>query len=112
MYMSVPQQLGGSPEKAELHFAKVMELNEGKSIGPLVSLAEIVHVARQDKEEFTRALDQVLAFDPDEYPETRLTNILAQEHAEWLLSRTEMLFWIEEGHPRFDPNPKTGRAPK
>jgi hypothetical protein len=91
-----------------------MEFNEGKSIGPLVSLAEIVHLKRQDQDEFTRTLEQVLAFDPDLHPETRLTNTLAQEHAEWLLARTDRLFWMNEDHPEPEPNQrdkKTRRAP-
>ena len=114
MWMSVPQQLGGSDEKAEMHFAKVMEFNEGMSIGPLVSLAEVVHLKRQDQEEFTRTLERVLAFDPDTYSETRLTNILAQEHAEWLLARTDLLFYMDRSHHESEPNQrpeKKRRAP-
>jgi predicted anti-sigma-YlaC factor YlaD len=114
MWMSVPQQLGGSDEKAEMHFAKVMEFNDGMSIGPLVSLAEIVHLKRQDQGEFTRTLEEVLAFDPDLHPDTRLTNILAQEHAEWLLARTDRLFWMDGSRPESEPNQrrkKLRRAP-
>ncbi len=97
LYMGIPAQLGGSHEKTLEHFAKAMEENGGMSIGPLVSLAESVHQPRQDREAFVRILNEALAFDPNAYPETRLTNILAQEHAEWLLSRTDELFWVEAG---------------
>ncbi len=95
LYMGVPTQLGGSAEKTEEHFNRAMELNEGTSLGPLVSLAESAYVARQDREGFTRILNEVLAFDPDQYPDTRLTNILAQKHARWLLAKTDELFWMD-----------------
>jgi predicted anti-sigma-YlaC factor YlaD len=96
LYMSIPTQLGGSPEQAELHFARAMELNQGSSIGPLVSLAESVCRPRQDRASFIEVLEEALAFDPDLYPETRLTNILAQIHAEWLLSRIDEFFWKDD----------------
>ncbi len=95
LYMALPAQLGGSAEKTEEHYAMAMELNGGASIGPMVSLAESVFIPRQEREEFTRILNQVLEFDPDEHPENRLTNILAQEHATWLLSRIDELFWMD-----------------
>jgi predicted anti-sigma-YlaC factor YlaD len=95
LYMGVPELLGGGPDKAEGHFEKAMEFNEGTSIGPLVSLAESVYLPRQDREAFTRTLNEALAFDPDQHEDTRLTNTLAQEHAAWLLSRIDELFWME-----------------
>ena len=91
--MALPSQLGGSPERAEEAYARAMELNEGKSVGPMVSLAETVYLARQDRESFEEILNEVLEFDPDQYPEYRLTNTLAQQHAEWLLTRVDVLFW-------------------
>lgn len=94
LYMGVPSLLGGSPEKAEEHFARAMELNGGSSIGPMVSLAEAVYLDRQDRPAFTRILNDVLAFDPDQFPDTRLTNVLAQKHATWLLSKADELFWM------------------
>ena len=107
LYMALPSQIGGSPENTEEHFARAMELNGGSAIGPMVSLAELVYVPRQDQEEFTRILNQVLDFDPEEYPENRLTNILAQEHAAWLLSKTDELFWMES--PDESPHPDTNK---
>jgi predicted anti-sigma-YlaC factor YlaD len=92
--MSIPEQLGGSPERAEIAYARAMELNEGRSVGPMVALAETVFVPREDREGFERILNHVLEFDPEEYPENRLVNILAQKHADWLLSRVDDLFWI------------------
>jgi predicted anti-sigma-YlaC factor YlaD len=95
LVMGLPEQIGGSPERADSAYARAMELNEGRSVGPMVSLAESVHLARQDRESFERTLNQVLEFDSDQYDEYRLTNILAQQHAEWLLSKAEDLFWMD-----------------
>lgn len=109
LYMALPAQLGGGPEVAEQHYARAMELNGGTSIGPLVSLAETVYLPRQDRNGFTRVLNEALAFDTDRYPETRLTNTLAQEHATWLLSRIDELFWMDGGRPTRRPGAKTRR---
>jgi predicted anti-sigma-YlaC factor YlaD len=95
LQMGVPEQLGGSPEKSEAAFERAMELNEGRSVGPMVSLAESVLVPRQDREGFEQILNRVLEFDPEEYPENRLVNILSQEHAEWLLGKADDLFWMD-----------------
>ena len=95
--MMMPTSHGFSIEKKEHHFAMAMELNEGSSIGPLLSLAESVCVPEQNRERFIRVLNQALAFNPDDHPDTRLANILAQEHAAWLLSRTDHLFFMESG---------------
>jgi hypothetical protein len=111
LYMSIPTQLGGSPENSETHFVRAMELNGGASVGPLVSLAESVHLARQDRDAFTRTLQEVLAFDPDQYPENRLTNILAQEHATWLLSKADELFWVAPAPDPKHPHPNRRRFP-
>jgi hypothetical protein len=111
LYMGIPMQLGGSPEKAEEHFSRAMELNGGASVGPLVSLAESVYLVRQDREAFTRALDEVLAFDPDQYPKNRLTNILAQKQATWLLSKADELFWADPASKDHPKHPHRRRFP-
>jgi len=111
LFMGLPTQLGGSPEKAEAAFARAMELNGGASIGPKVSLAESVYVTRQDREKFTRILNEVLEFDLDQYPENFLTNTLAQKHAEWLLSKADELFWMGPEEGIHDPKTKEKRNP-
>lgn len=83
--------------EAERHFKRAMELNGGRSIGPLVSYAENICVKTQDRKKFKALLQQALAFDVDQFPEKRLTNILAQKKAVMLLSNIENLFFVEEG---------------
>jgi len=100
LLMAMPASAGGTPETAEHHFKRAMELNGGRSLGPMVSLAEIVCIPSQDKARFTNLLTEVLAFDVNRHPENRLANTLAQEHAAWLLSRTDELFLgAFERHP-------------
>lgn len=84
--------VGGSLDEARRHLARSLDLSHGRRASPLVTFAETVSVARQDKKEFQRLLQQALAIDPDAAPEQRLANILAARRARWLLGRTDELF--------------------
>jgi predicted anti-sigma-YlaC factor YlaD len=55
-------------------------------------LAETAAVAAQDRAGFERLLREALATDPDRFPDERLSNLLAQKRARWLLSRADELF--------------------
>jgi predicted anti-sigma-YlaC factor YlaD len=83
---------GGSLEAAREHFERAMSLSRNLRAFPLVSLAETVSVAEQDREEFESLLEQALALDVDELPAVRLANLIAQKRARWLLGRTEERF--------------------
>jgi hypothetical protein len=80
------------PDRVERHFERAMELNGGRSIGPKVAMAETVAVQQQDLARFRQLLEEAIEFDVDAYPDLRLANTLAQQHATWLLSREEELF--------------------
>ncbi len=111
LYIGIPELLGGGPEKAMEHYEKAMELNGGASVGPMVSLAEAVYLPEQDREAFTQVLNEALAFDPDQFPDTRLANVLAQEQAAWLLSRADELFWTESAKPTSQRDAERMRIP-
>jgi predicted anti-sigma-YlaC factor YlaD len=83
---------GGSVEAARHHFERAMTLSRNQRAFPLVSLAETVSVAEQNREEFEELLQQALAIDVDELPAVRLANLIAQKRARWLLGRTDELF--------------------
>ena len=85
-------KVGGSLAEARKHLDRALELSRGHRASPLVSFAEAVSVARQDKAEFKQLLDRALAVDPNAAPEFRLANVLAQRRARWLLGRTDELF--------------------
>jgi len=82
----------GDKKAAKQHFERALELSHNKKLSPYVSYAEAVCVDSQDKKEFVRLLQVVLAFDVDSDPDHRLVNILAQRRARWLMSRISDLF--------------------
>lgn len=94
---------GDPAARARRHFQRALELTGGQAAAPLVSLAEAVSVQRQDRAEFKALLDQALAINADARPEWRLTNLIMQRRARWLLARTDDLFLTtpqqENGRP-------------
>jgi len=57
-----------------------------------VSYAESVSLMELNREEFETMLRRALAVSPDARPEWRLTNLVSQRRARWLLSRVNDLF--------------------
>jgi predicted anti-sigma-YlaC factor YlaD len=84
--------VGGSLPRAREHLERALALAGGKRAAPLVAFAETVSVASQDRGEFERLLRQALAVDPDKAAELRLSNLVYQKRARWLLSRGDELF--------------------
>ncbi len=87
-----PASAGASVEQARYHLKRAMELSGGNRAFPLVSFAEAVSVAEQNREEFDSLMHQALAVDIDALPAARLSNVIAQRRARWLLGRTDELF--------------------
>ena len=87
-----PAAAGGSIDRARESLARAIELSGGRRAAPLVSFAETVDVAMQDRAEFKKLLDQALAINIDDAPDQRLSNIIAQRRARWLLGRMDRLF--------------------
>ena len=86
---------GNAPEEQKqvrLHFRRAVELSRGELAAPMVSMAENVSVGTQDRKEFTDLLNKALAIDADAIPEWRLSNLIMQRRAAWLLSRIDDLF--------------------
>jgi hypothetical protein len=95
---SVPEMLGGSPEKARKHFARAIELQKGASPGPYISLATGVVVASQGtvggeaaRTEFQELLNKALAIDPEKDPSSRLVTLIMQRKARALLDQIDTL---------------------
>jgi len=65
-----------------------------------------VLIPEQKREEFGRVLEQALAVDPDAAPDWRVTNLVMQERARWLLSRVDDLFVPELPPVEPDKKPK------
>jgi predicted anti-sigma-YlaC factor YlaD len=83
---------GGSFERAREHFERAAALGSDRRAAPFVTYAESVCVARQDRKGFEETLARALAVDPAALPEQRLTNIIFQRRARWLLARADELF--------------------
>jgi predicted anti-sigma-YlaC factor YlaD len=83
---------GGGPARAKAHLERALELSMNKKLGPRVAYAEGILVMEQDRAAFERELEEVLRADPDQAPEHRLANILAQRRARTLLDHVEDLF--------------------
>ncbi len=84
--------VGGSYEKARAHMDRARTLSRGQRVSPLVSYAETVSVAQQNRKEFKSLLEEALAFDADTAPDQRVANLIAQRRARWLLGRADELF--------------------
>jgi len=74
------------------HFNRAVEIAHGQMAGPYVSYAESISVASQNRAQFETMLHKALAIDPDTRPEWRLSNMVMQQRARWLLSREDDLF--------------------
>jgi predicted anti-sigma-YlaC factor YlaD len=86
---SLGTSLGGSAERARAHFARAVELQQGLSPGPYVSLAMGLSVPNQDRAEFERLLNDALAIDPEQDPGNRLVTLITQERARTLLAEAD-----------------------
>ena len=89
---SLPEALGGSPEKARQHFSRAVELQKGIYPGPYVALATGVSVPAQNREEFEKLLQTALAIDPEKDPSMRLVTLVQQRRARALLDHIDTMF--------------------
>ena len=89
---SLPEALGGSPEKARQHFNRAVELQRGLYPGPYVALATGVDVPAQNREEFEKLLKTALDIDPEKDPSMRLVTLVQQKRARALLDHIETMF--------------------
>jgi predicted anti-sigma-YlaC factor YlaD len=83
---------GDFAARSRQHFERQVDLTEGQLASPFLSLAETVCISKQDRSEFESLLKRALSIDPDAKPQWRLTNIVMQRRARWLLSREDDLF--------------------
>lgn len=83
---------GGGVEKAKRHYERALALSKNRKLGPHVSYAEGVLVKAQDREAFTKLLEEVLRADAGADRAHRLENVLAQRRARLLLDHADDLF--------------------
>lgn len=90
-YGSLPDYMGGDPQKAREHYKKSLECKE-TATSPHLGLATSVCVKEQNCAEFVGLLKKVLAVDPDADMENRLLHTLNQRKARWLLEHLDGIF--------------------
>lgn len=95
-YGGLPASMGGSEETARFHYQKAVEFSNGKKAGPYVSLATTVSVKNQDVEEYRTLLHKALDVDTRERNKHRLTNVITQQRAQWLLDNIDRYFLLDE----------------
>lgn len=86
---------GDFADRSRTHFERVLKLTDGQMAGPYVSMAESVSVAKQNRAEFESLLNKALEINVDTKPEWRLSNVIMQRRARWLLGRADELFVSE-----------------
>jgi len=89
---SLPEAMGGSPERARKHYERAVALSRGLAAGPHVTFASSVSVGAQDRKQFEALLTKALAVDLNAAPKRRLANIIAQRRARHLMARIDDLF--------------------
>ena len=75
------------------YFDEAVRLSNGTDAGPFVAYAESVSIKNQDKEEFIHLLNRAVTIPSTDDEEINLQNHIAVNHAKWLLSRTDELFY-------------------
>ena len=89
---SLPVLLGGSPVRAREHFDRAVALSHGDSAFAYLTLATGVAQPAGNRAEFERLLRAAIAVDPSRRPSLRLSNLIAQKRARFLLSQIDRLF--------------------
>jgi hypothetical protein len=98
---SRPAALGGQPDQARTEIERAIEATHRQNLMYLVTEAQIVAVALQDRALYRSLLEEVIHFDVDTVPDSRLQNIIAQRRAHRWLSRIDEFF---------DPDPNEAAA--
>jgi len=91
------EAMGGSEKRAREHFKKAIEINKGRKVSTYLSLAAIAQ-GKQDLKEFIELLGKALAIDADANPESRLSNIIFQRRAKFMLDNINDFFLLDESY--------------
>ncbi|MFH1851733.1 MAG: TRAP transporter TatT component family protein [Candidatus Neomarinimicrobiota bacterium] len=91
--LSRPDQKANADEVAQEYYRRARELSGGNDCSLYVAYAEAFSIRNQDRAEFEEMLTAALKINVDEVPALRLSNLLAQDRARWLLERIDDLFY-------------------
>jgi predicted anti-sigma-YlaC factor YlaD len=99
-----PQPSEKAVTRARAHFERAVQLSGHGQAGPFVSLAENVSVSQQNRAEFEKLLREALAIDVSSNPQWRLSNLVMQRRARWLLHQADHLIEPETQVPNVSQN--------
>ena len=91
-YASQPRNMGGNPEKANIHFQKAFKLSGSKFLAAQLMYAKFYAVQIQDKALFVKTLSEIIATPVNSFPERNLANEVAKRKAKDLLEKVDTLF--------------------
>ncbi len=74
------------------HYHEAVRASGGAAASAHVSLAEAISIQNQNRAEFEGLLQSAIAVDADAFPDNRLSILVAQRRAQWLLERVDDLF--------------------
>lgn len=83
----------GNGDKAKAEFEKALSVSEGKLLLTKLTFAESYYKPRYMQEEYEKLLNEIIEYDVEQTPETRLMNIMTQEQAQILLENVEDAFF-------------------
>ncbi len=89
---SIPESVGGNPERGRELFERALELTERKALTVQLNYARTWAVNNNDRELYESLLREVLEAG-DTLPDARLANKIARRRAERSLRRTDELFY-------------------
>ena len=75
------------------YYELAVSSSDSMDASPFVSFAENIDKRFQYKSEFTRKLEYVSGMNVNQDQDLRLGNIIAQERAKWLLTKTDEYFF-------------------
>jgi len=91
-YAGQPKNMGGNPEKANIHFQKAFKLSGSKFLAAQLMYAKYYAVQIQDKALFVKTLNEIIATPVNFFPERNLANEVAKRKAKDLLEKVDTFF--------------------
>ena len=91
-YAAIGESLGGGEARARPHFERAVELSGGRKGGVYLAWAEGFSVKKQDRREFEELCLKALSVNVGVDPAHRLSGVITQRRARWLLLRVGDLF--------------------
>ena len=89
---SLPEALGGNPDRAREHFKRRSRCRRDSRPGPTSRWPRASSVPQQERAEFESLLKEALAIDPEKDPSNRLVTLITQRRARALLDQIDEKF--------------------